>query len=44
MEGRKPGKSDTDRARTYARENTGYMRDYVLNENGDIKSCIFTDY
>lgn len=23
------------------RENTGYMRDYVLNENGDIKELYF---
>ena len=34
--------SPTQIVRAYMlRENTGYMRDYVLNENGDIKELNF---
>lgn len=34
--------SPTQIVRAYMlRENTGYMRDYVLNENGDIKELYF---
>ncbi len=40
MEGRPASPTQIVRAHML-QEDSGYMRDYVLNENGDLKSCIY---
>ena len=39
--GGEAGKPDTDRESAYDPGEPGYMRDYVLNEKGDVKALYF---